>query len=1328
VCYKKPQLMRQILLLIFTFFSYTFSYAQAGAGPIQSCSAAIPEICNGALYPAATSGAATAPGANFICQTYDIDPNASFYYFESATNGPLNIDLTPVDILGNPDPAIDLDFICWGPFNDLNTMCSQLTQPNALDCSYLSNTVIVTENIQIANSVAGEFYVVMVANWAQTGTNPAPCFMQFTSAGANDAFGGAAPGDAGGTVGVPNPILFCDSDPMINLIDELNGTPLNSGSWTYNGNTITGTFDPASDPSGIYTYFIPGTVNCPSDEAYVGVDVFTASSISVTSPAIICSNENSFTLTGIPPAGWSAQGQGVFTDTTGISITDFDPAIYGAGNHNITYTYTITGCAPIAIGSSILVNQAPTVLPNNIIITNPSCFGYTDGTVIISASGGSIPYNYNWYGQDPLQLPSGTFNYTVTDDNLCSYSSSVTLFDPLNTSSIINGFNSSCFGANDGAATITMIGGATPPGTVSDPDPDNNGIPYCPSNPNPTWAAQPQTIIEAVQFTGNNFEINNNTSGSNDFYEDYTNNTGLNGEYADITEGQAYTINITLGNMSTSAYDPEAVNIYIDFNIDGDFLDAGEDLGVINIPWGTFVPGSVYPFNIIVPSTGAFGATRMRVVSMGNSGAGVTMSACESPVNFDQPWFGSTEDYSIVLSAPGASATFLWDNGSTADSISNLGPGTYYIIITISGCPFQDLAIVTEPSEIIFNPTITDISCNSFTDGSITLSPSGGNGGGYIIDWGSTNPLALGDSSYIVTVSDPNTITATNLDACENDTTIVMIEPNYFSVDFSTSTDLICLNDSVTLDFNFNQGGVPPYTVNYTVNNGPLQVVGPINNILVFNNSVYPSTGNNTYIIDSIIDANGCINQNNINAQNIYVNPLPDVNISVAPNPICDGDTAILFFNTLNGQPPLQVFYNANGTPLSQVVLGGGDQELIFPNVTTTYQLESVADANGCENYPISNTTLNVNVIPEMNWSVPSEVCDNDIVYLSFEFLTGTPPWNVTYNINGTDYNLPATYNVLDSVSILPLNGSVYSVISLTDGNQCKDLLNENLTITSSPLPEIVLSGGGSICNDGSETDIIFTITSGVPPYDLNFSAGVTSFSRSNIGNIYSHATNLGGIYTIQELTDNKGCKAISISGSAYVSINPLPEANITAYPQPANIINPQISFIDLSTDHVNGMWDFDNGDTTLTNFNRLVHTYADTGTYQVSLTIESDSGCTDIAWQTIIISPVFTIYVPNAFTPNNDLNNDYFLPIIDGASEYEFSVYDRTGQEVFITNDFSNNYLSCITDNTCSAAWNGKINNGTDYATKGTYVYKIILTDFNGKARTYEGAVTLIR
>jgi gliding motility-associated-like protein len=176
-----------------------------------------------------------------------------------------------------------------------------------------------------------------------------------------------------------------------------------------------------------------------------------------------------------------------------------------------------------------------------------------------------------------------------------------------------------------------------------------------------------------------------------------------------------------------------------------------------------------------------------------------------------------------------------------------------------------------------------------------------------------------------------------------------------------------------------------------------------------------------------------------------------------------------------------------------------------------------------------------------------------------------------------------------------------------------------------------------------------------------------------------------------------------------------MPEANITAYPQPADINNPLIYFIDKSMNHVNGIWDFGDGNTALSNFDKINHTFSDTGTFIVALEVMTDSGCTITAYHTIIIDQAFKIYIPNAFTPNNDLDNDYFLPIVDGVQEYDLSIYDRFGERVFITEQ-------------TNEAWDGKVNNGTEYATAGHYVYNIVIIDFNGKERTYQGTITLIR
>ena len=122
-------------------------------------------------------------------------------------------------------------------------------------------------------------------------------------------------------------------------------------------------------------------------------------------------------------------------------------------------------------------------------------------------------------------------------------------------------------------------------------------------------------------------------------------------------------------------------------------------------------------------------------------------------------------------------------------------------------------------------------------------------------------------------------------------------------------------------------------------------------------------------------------------------------------------------------------------------------------------------------------------------------------------------------------------------------------------------------------------------------------------------------------------------------------------------------------------------------------------------------------------LQIESDSGCISTAYQTIIIDPDFLVYIPEGFTPNNDLKNDYYQPIVSGVESYEFSIYNRYGQRIFMTNDYSNVYCN----DGCSSAWDGLMNNG-DYAAVGNYTYTMIVFDLNGKERTFQGNISLMR
>ena len=119
------------------------------------------------------------------------------------------------------------------------------------------------------------------------------------------------------------------------------------------------------------------------------------------------------TLTGVPVAGWSSQGQGV-SNSSGTIITDFDPAVYGPGNHNITYPMDV----PIPYTSSILVNGS-NILSSNVTINNPSCFGFNDGSAI---SYKYIAITPNWLVKPLLSAVHLIHN---NDNNGCVFSNSV---------------------------------------------------------------------------------------------------------------------------------------------------------------------------------------------------------------------------------------------------------------------------------------------------------------------------------------------------------------------------------------------------------------------------------------------------------------------------------------------------------------------------------------------------------------------------------------------------------------------------------------------------------------------------------------------------------------------------------------------------------------------------------------------------------------------------------------------------------------------------------------------------------------------------------------
>ena len=149
----------------------------------------------------------------------------------------------------------------------------------------------------------------------------------------------------------------------------------------------------------------------------------------------------------------------------------------------------------------------------------------------------------------------------------------------------------------------------------------SNTVTYCASQGNSTADEKIGKVV---------FGSINNTSTGTAGYENFTSLS------TSVNKGSAYTITITPSWTSTKY--SEGYAVFIDYNQDGDFADAGETVWTKTASTTTPVSGS-----ITIPATALSGSTRMRV-SMKYNGV---------PTSCEAFSYGQVEDYTIVIGGTG---------------------------------------------------------------------------------------------------------------------------------------------------------------------------------------------------------------------------------------------------------------------------------------------------------------------------------------------------------------------------------------------------------------------------------------------------------------------------------------------------------------------------------------------------------------------------------------------------------------------------------------------------------------------------------------------------
>ncbi|NUO01791.1 MAG: gliding motility-associated C-terminal domain-containing protein, partial [Saprospiraceae bacterium] len=499
----------------------------------------------------------------------------------------------------------------------------------------------------------------------------------------------------------------------------------------------------------------------------------------------------------------------------------------GSGNYSYTWTDVASG---MLVGASDLVSQlfegsyfvivedeftcrdtaqvsisAPAALDVQFVTQAPLCTNAANGTATLTTSGGTPGYQFTWSDNgaaiSPLRndLAAGSYTVTITDANSCATEISFDLTDPLPVLLQLSTTQASCFGGNDGTATVVASGGA-------------GGYTYAwPSGQNGATAtglsAGPVSVTVA---DANGCQaVGNILVGQEDALQVvltpanltcFNNNSGM---VTASTSGGAgnYTY-----QWSNGAQGPMVANL------------AAGNIGVTVTDGNGCQTTSAASISQPTPVTASIASSLVSCLGQPDGTATVTPS-------------GGTSPYTYTWSDPAAQQTPVatgLNTGNFSVTVADANNCTFVTSVDVGGTPPISLSV-----------TPSDVRCYDGNDGSIQVVATGGNGN-FVYSWNTPDipqtgsPGGLRAGQYAVTVTDSGGCTATASASIAQPTALVAQ---------ASGTNLVCADDGTGTTQSQVSGGTPPY--NYLWNTG---IAAP--NLANLQAGVYRL---------SVTDANGCL-------------------------------------------------------------------------------------------------------------------------------------------------------------------------------------------------------------------------------------------------------------------------------------------------------------------------------------------------------------------------------------------------------------------------------------------------------------------------------------
>lgn len=477
----------------------------------------------------------------------------------------------------------------------------------------------------------------------------------------------------------------------------------------------------------------------------------------------------------------------------------------------------------------------------------------------------------------------------------------------------------------------------------------------------------------------------------------------------------------------------------------------------------------------------------------------------------------------------------------------------------------------------------------------------------------------------------------------------------------------------------------------------------------------YAAPGNYTVTLITISDSL-C---SDTTTQNIEIYPVPVADFG-SGNVCTDAVATFTDLSTITGVDPISTWAWDFGDGVTSTT--ASTTHIYNPYGTYNVQL-TVNSINGCTN--VKDTIIVIHPLPVASYTV-IDTCIYDSA--AFNNTTTLTPGNiVSWSWDFGDGNS----STLKSPSNLYSNYGTYTVdlIALSDSG-CTDIGTGSVTIYPQPIMGFIPTSPAGC----SEFCITFSDQTQVPndvpvAWLWDFGDGSSS-TEQNPKHCYTNSSDIPLALPVELIaTSTNGCLD-TINRTAGVTIYPLPIAEFDLGPQPATLLFPFISFTNQSTGNVDTpttyIWDF--GDTSgfWTGID-TVHVYdgVTPGIYMVEMTVSNQWGCADTIQHEVFIDQDYTFFAPNAFTPDYDGINDYFMVQgigLENLLEFEMFIYNRWGDLIYYYN---------VPNDPTWRGWDGWANGGKKLAQRDVYIWEIKTRDrlLNGYARHhYIGHVTLLR